>query len=818
VIDSNCLGSDIDRSKISPEATITGSSYLTGRKTAVGPGAVIRDSRVHEAVVEAGATLADSMVILEGDIRVRKCDPAGRTVLSGTDQPRVAAGASLRGCTFINSSVGERTQATDTWATDCRLGEDNVVADAKMSTVTSGRRVRVTGPTELSAAWLGHHACIDARGYIQGRFTNDFHQLRYDPSAERLVIAGTIELPHVSRYGTNTICSSNSGKLVPQPDGLLRGFGPHEGLWADAMLHHEPFELGPCCWVAPWTKVIGQSPLAHQNDEDMLNDELATCVMPFAVAGYGGELTRGMTMPGELSVGLGNKQRWGGWTFTYAVDAVIHMVARLHEALEPDRKDVADTIVVEALRSAMEMTRALAGRYDVDLQVAPDAQRAGWPKWIGRTHALLSAHLEADLWQFEGGRPAEWRQEDGRWTHPRIERLLAVAPDALDNQVSEADLMAFADPVPRASVAVPSGAVSGTGGAPQIDPAARVADDAVIGRGSRIGAGTVIGTQAVVWNSVVEGGEIAPGARVERSVISDSNIGAGTLVRSSRVESSKIDRESTAQAAVVENCRIAPQATIYPFADLREVRTEFGTRLGGAMHHVEIDTNLMLMHMAGHTSHLKALPTTVELNGKRLDVPAVPMLGGGAVIRGTADEPVEMECSFIGSNAIVEPDTFVGFGCFVLGELGPHAGLPPFTVSSRGDVKRHQIGGALFSLSYVIITHFINWAFQAAGPEYGEAIAQMVSQSVRKGRRLVEWEIARRGGGGGEVPADLDVDRYRSLAQYSDQQLQTGLANYQKAAESGAWELAFRENELWFSSDKGRWLERGGATLWKMES
>ena len=813
MIDDRCIGLDVDRSRISLEAEVSGSSYLTGRRTAVARGAIIRDSRLHDVFVEDGASIVDSIIVAEGHAHRHKCDPAGRTVLAGAELPTIGRGASVAGCTLLNSSVARRGRVRDTYASDVCIGEGSVIDKAKLVLVNTGRNVTVAGPTEVSEAYLGHGATIDRRGYYEGVFSNVFRKLRFNASAGRLEVVDRIDLPHLSVYGVNTINSTNSGKLLPQADGVLRGFGKHVGLWHDALLSHEQIELGPCCWVAPWTKVVGQSPAAHGDDEGMVNDELMTYLMPFAMAGVGGDLTRGLVMPGELSVGLGPKQRFGGWVFTYCPDAVIRMVGRLHDALESDRKHVADAIVDEAIRTALEMTKALAARNQVDPSVPAGRQRPGWPRWIAQTYALLNAHLEADLWRFHDGRPTEWRQQDGRWRHPRIERLLAVAPDAIDKQRSEADIFTFADPVPPAQVAVPSGTVGGTGGPAEIDPAARIEPGAFVGPGCRIGPGVVVAAGALVWNSALTGCRLAAGARVERSVLSGCSVGENCTVRSSRMIEASLAEDSAVTCAAVTRSRLARQAAVTAFADVAGTDTQFGTILGGRVHDTRIETYLMTMHMAGACDHLRALPTPVTIGGRTVQIPAIPMLGGGSVIRGTADHPVEMECCFIGSNAILEPNTYVGFGCFVLGLLGPDAGLPPFTVSTGGGPAAHQIGAALVNLASTIITHFINWTFQAVGPAGAAAVAEMTRQSVLRGLAAVEWELARRAGKNPQGGEGLAV--YRSLKDYSVEQLEAGRANYRRAADGGAWDIAVRDGQLWFAAAKGCWQERTGSAFWK---
>ncbi len=260
--------------------------------------------------------------------------------------------------------------------------------------------------------------------------------------------------------------------------------------------------------------------------------------------------------------------------------------------------------------------------------------------------------------------------------------------------------------------------------------------------------------------------------------------------------------------------RLAADSTVSAFADGDGVTAGFATIIGGTFHAADVDVFLMTMHMAGACAHLKAVPVAVEVDGARVDVPAMPMLGGGSVIRGTADGPVEMQGCFIGSNAIVMANTFVGFGSFVLGPLGPGEGLLPFTLST-GPPHTHQIGGVLGRLASTAITHFLGWTYQAVGPALAPAVAAMASHVIGEGAAAVEWELARREQGG--EFAGGPCERYRSLPGYSDAQLRGGLDAYSRALESGAWELEFADGELRFSSGKGHWEERGGSALWRSD-
>jgi carbonic anhydrase/acetyltransferase-like protein (isoleucine patch superfamily) len=817
MIDPHCIGPDVDRSRISPAATITGASYLTGKRTTVAAGAVIRSSRLHDVAVGENAVIVDTILRAEHPgAHSHRCDAAGRTVVRSPDQPAVGAGSELAGCTLIDSAVGVASRVVNTWAQDTTIGDRCQVRDAKIVISRIGPDATIVGPTEISEAELGHNTRIDRRGYFEGIFSNRFHRLRFDGATEQLKIVETIDLPHVSRYGPNTINSTNSGKLLPRDGASLDGFSEPAGLWQDRLLSHEQIELAPCCWVTPWTKVVGQSPAPHADDEQLVNDELTTCLMPFAMAGFGGDLTRGLVAPGELSVGVGPKQRRGGWVFTYAPGAVIGMVARLHAALGPGRKSVADRVVVWAIETAIAMTRALAHRRGVDLSKPASQQRAGWGRWTAGAIELLQAHLDADLWKFSDGQPVEWRLEANHWTHPRIARLLAAAPDAIEKQKSEEQLFEFVDPVPAMQVAVPAGSLDASTGTPQIDPAATVAPDAIIGPGSRIGPNCRVESGAVVWNSILESSTVGRASCVERSIVTGGDVQAGSVVRSCRIESAVLGAGSNAQCAAIAHSRLAGRTTVSAFADVRNVRAEFPTILGGTFHDSAVPTLLMSMHLAGSAKHLETVPVHVRIGGRTVAVPAAPMLGGGSVIRGEPGKPVRMQGCFVGSNAVIEAGSYLGFGCFVLGRLGPGAGLLPFTISTGPEPAHHQIGAVLGSLASTVITHFVAWTYNAVGVELGDAVAQMTRQSIEAGLAAVEWELARRSNPSSGAPNDPRFADYTSLSGYSPDQLQIGRDQYRSALDSGAWDMAVIAGQLRFTSPKGKWLERAGSAFWQM--
>ena len=815
MIDERCLAEDVDRSRIDPTATVGGASYLSGPETAVGPGAVVRDARLHNVAVGEAATVKDSILVAEGEPETHKCDAAGRVVVGGVAAPKVGARARVEGSTLVNCGVEADAEVVHSWLKDVVLGPRAVVREAKVALTHVERDARILGPTEVSEARVGYGATLDRRGYFEGVFSNTFRQVRFDEAEGRLRVTGTLVLPHLSLYGVNTVNSTNSGKLLPQPEEGIRDFGPHKGLWSITLLSHEQIELGPCCWVAPWTKIIGQSSAPHFRNEDIVNDRLMTYVMPFAIAGVDGPSSNGLVMPGELSVGYGPKKRRPAWVFTYAPDLVIRMVKRLGEALEPRRRHVADTIVVEAIRVALEMTRALAHEYGVDLGKPAGEQRRGWPRWIAEGYALLAAHLDSGMWEFRNGEPVGWQWRDGRWRHPYMRGVLELAPDALDAQRTEEDIFAFDDPVPPLLVPAAMGSFKGSGGEPIVSDHATIAEDAFIGPGCMIGPHCEVGSGAVLWNSQLDDAWVAAGARVERSVLDDASVGAGAVVRSCLLDRATLGAGSDANAAWLINADLSDCATVGAFADIRNTRSAFPAILGGAFADTEIDTVLMSMHLCGDCRGLKAAPTPVELDGAVALVHAVPMIGGGAVIRGTAEDPVVMECAFIGSNSFLEGGCYVGFGCFVLGTLGPDDGLLPFTMTSKAGPRHHQIGGVLADMANMIFTHFVDWAFQALGPDSGPGLAEMTRQSAELGARAVEWELERREA---ERPFDEESPfvRFKSLPAYSEGQLKTGLANYRTALDQGAWDMAFDGERLAFTGT-GRWIERNGGAHWEAD-
>ena len=142
---------------------------------------------------------------------------------------------------------------------------------------------------------------------------------------------------------------------------------------------------------------------------------------------------------------------------------------------------------------------------------------------------------------------------------------------------------------------------------------------------------------------------------------------------------------------------VAEYTRINPFAELHSVKSAKPCIIGTVMADSEIDSFLMAYHMSGQIAGLKVVPTVIDLDGRPEEVFAIPMLGGGLRVSGNPDRKVIVECSFIGSNVLLEAGAYIGFGCFVLGRLRTDEGLLPFTVSTDSGPEKDQIGGALIS-------------------------------------------------------------------------------------------------------------------------
>ena len=835
------IAPDVDPGRISPEAVITGNSLLQGSATQVDAGAVIENSLCENAIIQSKAHVSDSVLTSTSQPRSCKCDTAGKYLVQG-EQVKIASDTRIEQCYLVDSSVARNSVLQNNFLDNCYIGPENLISNSKIKLVLSQKKVHIEGPTEFSKAWLGRHFYIDRPGYFEGVFSTEFVILDFDEQTGRLSVCEIIDLPHVSRYGANVINSTNSGRLLRQPDGIMRDFGPQVRLWYDPLLSHEPMRFAPCCWVCPWTKIIGESAQVYDSSLKVIEDRLHTYILPFAVAGYDGDSILGMAFPGEANNGPSHKQRCGGWSFTHIPEAVIKMVTRLYDALEDNEKAKADTVVKNSLNNALCLLKYWACKLGLDLNQPREQQRGSRAKWLWDYKNLLEAHIKSDIWNFQKGQPIGWIRKDGQWQHEKLDQIrhsglsrddhldvtgedLFTVPQELqvhlENTVLAADLeetTVTQGSIHPDALINPAAVIDSTA---RIGPQVEIDAKAYIGPGVVLKGKTTVGKGAWLFRSIIEDSAIGQHARIVCSFIkgfSPGNclIGDEVKLTNCKIIDSQIGARTIGVGAKVINSSLAARSTLDKFACAENVQATCPTIIGSSMKDCRINTTLMNMHSAGRVTGLIAQPVVGEADGRMIEISAIPMLGGGCQIRGKGikENAVVLEGAFIGSNAIVESGCFIGFGSFVQGRLGPHEGLLPFTVSTQPGAENDQLGAVLSKFANIVITHFINWTYQSLPKEQAGNIVHLVNSQLVQAIKAIEFEIDLRRQ---RLPweANQPWAKYKSLPFYNDQQLQEGLRAYRENLELGCWDLVYDGKTLSFANIKGQWLENNGRVRWR---
>ena len=101
----------------------------------------------------------------------------------------------MAGSQVTNASVGEGSRVATSVLVNCGVGPENEIRQAKMTLVHTERAVQVTGPTEVSEAWLGWGCHISQRGYFEWVFSNDFLVLDFDEESGQLSVREVWEIP-----------------------------------------------------------------------------------------------------------------------------------------------------------------------------------------------------------------------------------------------------------------------------------------------------------------------------------------------------------------------------------------------------------------------------------------------------------------------------------------------------------------------------------------------------------------------------------------------------------------------------------------------
>jgi hypothetical protein len=425
---------------------------------------------------------------------------------------------------------------------------------------------------------------------------------------------------------------------------------------------------------------------------------------------------------------------------------------------------------------------------------------------------LLQQHLESGLWEFRHGEPQRWHAEGGKLTPAEPERLLSIAPDALENQRREDELVRCEMETLDRTLGAQERDLIATLAGPLVAPEATVAPSADIGPGTQVQGASIVEDGARLYRTLVRDATVHRDARLLRCSVVGSTVGKGVSAVSSVMHRATVADGSSLSAARIEDSSLDGVARVSPYASIRSTTLARPCIVGSNIVRSEIRTTFMSFHMPGQVSDLVAEPSRLRVDGTVVEVHAIPMLGGGLRVLGQAGKEVKMECSFIGSNAILEAGAFVGFGCFVLGRLRDDEGLLPFTVSTAPGPERDQIGMVVHSFANMVITHYVSWAFQALGPEQAEHVARLVPAMLEEGRDAVEWGMRARASG--EWDDGSPHARYKSLKLYSDSQLRSGLKAYQVALADQRWTMRYEGGELRFVGP-GVWKVADGVARWQ---
>ena len=843
-IDGGRISPDVNPQNISHDAVIKANTLLEGPKTSVKANAVIENSFCRNVIVETNCHILDSVLISTGKPQSHNCDAAGKYKVESSDVC-IRQNTKIHHSHLIDSGIDAHGTVESSTLTSCQIGPENRIKQAKVYLTHTERKVAIDGPTEVSEAWLGRNVHIDRQGYFEGVFSNEFIVLDFIEKTGKLEVKEILDIPHVSLYGTNTINSANSGRLLPQQDEIMKDFGRQVKLWYDPLLSHEPTCMGPCCWVCPWTKVIGESSKIYTDSQEATEDRLFTYLLPFSVSGYKGQSITSMVFPGEGNDGLSHKQRKGAWAFTHCPDAIINMVARLYDALEADEKQKADIVVMASLKNALCLLKYWACELGMDLSKPRDQQRGGRGKWFWDYKTLLEAHINSRIWRFEKGKPIGWTKKDSKWYHSTLEDIRKMQLKGDENlNLSEDDLMAEPDEnifqkINLQNALTPEQLNDSAKDEAYIDSSAWIHPSAIIDPNAWVGPDVQIGKNTYIGpGSVLQGKtKVGDGSSLFRAVL--DNVTTGKNVQLKRcilngfkeelcilendieligcfIQSSKIADNTTGVDARIVDSQLAADTTLSMFANLRNTIATKPMIAGTQIFDCRINTTMMTMHSAGFVKGVAAEPVTVKIDGNTHEIPAIPMIGGGCQIHGESAEAcsVAIEGAFIGSNAILEPGCFVAIGSFILGILNSDEGLLPFTISVQPGPERDEIGGVLTRFSNIIITHIISWTYQSLPKEKVNDIVYLINGSIDNGINAIEYELDRRHN---NLPWDPKgkFSKYKSLPLYKLGQFKQGLAIYTESREKGCWDLDFDRQNLKFANSKGYWSQRGGHVRWQ---
>ncbi|HMB00804.1 MAG TPA: hypothetical protein VKS21_07440 [Spirochaetota bacterium] len=807
------FGTEVKKINIDKHAVFQGNTQIKGTATRIGAGALIKNSYLKNIIVKPGAKIVDSVITNNIEKKNNsEAVSAGKSFLSRWNGvsptiPTIGEKASVFSSTLENSSVDVCSKCNNSSLYNCSIGSENKIADLYGNSVYSLNNVTISGPTEVCGAWLGHHTLIDKIGFYEGIFANDFYILEYDHFKKDLLVKEILDIPHLSKYGMNTIISSNSGKILPQPDNKFKSFGKHKHLWYDNLLSHEPVMLGPCAVVAGWTKVIGKSAVRHKNATEFIKDNLATYIMPFSVSALTSDAVKAQIISGELNNGSNYRNRYPGWIFTASPAFIMETVKKL--TLIMNNQEIADNIIKLTLKNILAILQYQAANANKRFK-----ERQGWKDWYLSAIKTIKEQLTSGRWNFKNGIPLNWQKRQNKWFPDAAVFSNKYTEKMLHDQYSITDLLKCNQQPLQRETGIKKKLLAPTTRQTYISRQARISANAHIGPGVQIKGKSVIEDNVYLYRAIIDNSTIKKNCRVWRSVIKKSTVDKNTILKAVHMDKGKIGSDSKAVSAQILNSSISRRTTIYPFAKIFNSTLKHPSIIGSTLTNVIVNTIFMSYHMPGQVENLRVIPAQLEWKGKKVYVKAVPMLGGGLRITGRLQKPVITECAFIGSNTVIENGAYIGFGAFVLGRLTEAEGLLPFTISTSSGSEKDQIGGVVSRLANIVITHFINWTYQANNISDAEKTGKLITAKLKEGKNAVLWaQQLRKSGQNWDTQSCYA--KYKSLKLYTDQQLLSGLTVYNEALSDDRWQMRLINNQLSFCSRTGFWHVTNGTAKWQ---
>jgi len=727
--DGGIIGKEVRLSNIADNVTIAGNSEVYGKNTTIGRGAIIEvGSVIERAFIGDYARINNSIVM---DSVVADADSEGnRSIIKDslliTDEEEMddwAFDAKDAGCpyklsghqthiakdsnivantTIVNTRVDAGSNIADSHITNCEIGAQNFIEQAKMGLVhtehdvtirnTGGPKgTEVLGPTELSDAWVGWGININTEAYIGDCvFTNEIVTAHWNEREQRIEHGVIKDVPNASLIGWHAIFSSFDGTLKPPKSSTLHGItGKQDPVSGDKeSSRHAYMVVGPMAMVGYNHRLIGR-PFTTYDDlqpEHLYNPDntRTTYLSPFSYVASDGEHW-GKTFPGEFSHGLSPTAAIHPWVYMSCPAAIVHLMQSVTEKLpegQKDRLDYLPLIMLETgyalIRQKIQTLETRVGsaeplgkdRVELDISQSLDRLRdiqAQYTKLLGQRR----------LWIFNNGNPpATWqRQPDGTYhitglRLPKRQRPLAAIMgwDRSKTRKKYPKIMPRNLPDPE-RIDIPADLRE------RIDPSVRILPGTAIE-----GDTSIIGDNCLIGKTRVTNSTVGANSSILFSSLDDTLLGEDSTVQHSYFLRSELGKGNAVLKSLVHATTLADENTLEPFAAL--FGCSFGSRsaLGNIFRNTEGGDFITSHHLATRVrdSKFPNMERTVIDPVTKRSVPL--LLRNGTNIAGGADlERVIAWLAFIASATAVEPDVEIGPLSFVKGKIVSGWKIPPLT-------------------------------------------------------------------------------------------------------------------------------------------